>query len=325
LKRFAIFFAVALTAPLLFISTADAHIMQESASCTQATLTFVRFRSGVSYTVNETVSIDGTQVAAQTFTFEGPTASNVVPITVPIGIHTIATHADWHPTPKTTRSLDRSRVVSGCGAALCPTSSISADFNNIAIDGGRKIWFNSSFRVIGGDASPVTFATHGGQVTFSDGATNYTVPIPDATITFSPAAAQATITYSAKQKHWTTVVPAGFGDNVFLAGAEFSVPAGGLPGSINPVTWTTQIQSDTPGASIEWQWAAAVFGGLPTNYNGLGVKPLHSATLDQYPNGDEAGTPENNAGFSTGGARGFGDGDGHGGNTSAAGCAGQTQ
>jgi hypothetical protein len=41
------------------------------------------------------------------------------------------------------------------------------------------IWFNSSLRIIGGDGSPVMFAT----------------------------------------QHWSTVVPAGFGDNVFLSGA----------------------------------------------------------------------------------------------------------
>jgi hypothetical protein len=316
MKRLVIVVAVALMTPLMFVSTADAHTMHEVASCTGATFTFVRFSDGVTRTVNETVAIDGTQVAAQTFTFEGSTGTNTVPITVPIGTHTVATHTDWHPTKNTTRSIDHSKLVSGCGAALCPTSSISADFNDIAIPEGRTIWFNGSFRVIGGDSSPVTFATHGGQVTFSDGATDYTVPIPDATITFSPAAAQATTTYASGR--WSTVVPAGFDDNVFLSGAEFHVPSGGLPGSINPVTWTTQIQSDNPNVTIEWQWAAAVFGGISPHYNKLGVKPLHSATLDQYNNGDEAGTVENYG--STGGARGFGDGDNHGGNTSSATC-----
>jgi hypothetical protein len=209
------------------------------------------------------------------------------------------------------------RQVSGCGAAVCPPSAITANFNQVSIPTGDKIWFNSSFRLIGGDPSvPITVATHGGQVAFSDGVTDYTVPIPDATITFSPAAAQATVTYTGR--HWSTVVPAGFGDNVFLAGAAFTVPAAGLPGSIDPVTWTTNIQTDTPGVSVEWQWAAAAFDALPFHYNRLGVKPLHSATLDQYPNGDEAGTIENYG--ATAGARGFGDGDSHGANTFTAGC-----
>jgi hypothetical protein len=203
---------------------------------------------------------------------------------------------------------------------LCPTNPISADFNSIAIPDDHTIWFNSSFRVIGGDSSPVTFATHGGEITFSDNGTDYTVPVPDATITFSPSAAQATVTYTSKR--WSTVVPAGFGDNVFLAGVAFPVPAGGLSGSISPVTWTTQIQSDNPNVTIEWQWAAAVFGDFSRHYNTIGVKPLHSATLDQYPNGDEAGTAENYTNSSSGGARGFGDGDGHGSNTASAICSG---
>ncbi|HEX4493071.1 MAG TPA: hypothetical protein VH914_17830 [Acidimicrobiia bacterium] len=317
MKRLVIVIAVALMTPLMLVSAASAHTLQASASCTGATFTFLRFKDGVSHTVNETVSIDGAQVAAQPFTFDGRTGTNTVAITVPIGTHTVGTHADWQ-THTGTRAIDRHRLVSGCGTALCPTSSISADFNEIAIPDHRTIWFNSSFRVIGGDASPVTFSTHGGQVTFSDNGTDYVVPIPDATITFSPATAQASVTF--KGKHWSTDVPAGFGDNVFLSGAAFSVPAGGLSGSISPVTWTTQILSDNPNVTIEWQWAAAVFGGL-SGYNHMGVKPLHSATLDKYPNGDEAGTPETNANFSTGGARGYGDGDGHGSNTASATCA----
>ena len=294
--------------------------MIESASCTGATFNLVRFRAGVSHTVNETVSIDGTQVASQSFTFDGSTGTNTIPITVPIGTHIVATHIDWQATPDTVRNVDRHRVVSGCGAALCPTSAISADFNQIAPEGDTTIWFNSSFRVISGGATPMTFATHGGQVTFSDNGTDYTVPVPDATITFSASATQATTHFTGN--HWSTVVPAGFGDNVFLAGASFPVPVAGLSANITPVTWTTQIQSDTPDVVIEWQWAAADFGAFSSKYNAVGVKPLHSSTLDQYHNGDEAGTSEHFSNFSTGGARGFGDGDGHGANTSAAGCSG---
>jgi len=276
----------------------------------------------VSHTVDETVSIDGTQVATDTTTFEGATGTNSVAITVPIGSHTVALHAEYTTKNHQVRTIDRVRRIAGCGVAVCPASSISAGFNQIAIDGGKTIWFNSSFRVIGGDGSPVKFSTHGGQITFSDGVTSYVVPVPDATITFSSSAAQATTSFGAN--HWTTVVPAGFADDVFLAGVKFTVPAGGLPASITPVTWTTNIQSDTAGVAIEWQWAAVVFGGLP-GYNAIGVKPLHSATLDQYPNGDEAGTAENFANFSSGGARGFGDGDGHGSNTASAGCPDNSQ
>jgi hypothetical protein len=44
--------------------------------------------------------------------------------------------------------------------------------------------------------------------------------------------------------------------------------------------------------SLEWQWGAAVYAGFSSDYNSLGVKPLNSATLDTYRNGDPAGTPE---------------------------------
>jgi hypothetical protein len=318
-KRLVLVVAIALMTPIMFATAASAHSMQESASCTSATFTYAHFSDSGTRTVNETVAIDGTQVAAQPFTFEGSTGTDTIAITVPVGTHTVSTHTDWHPTSDTTRSIDRKKYVSGCGTALCPPTTISADFNQVAIPDHRSIWFNSSFTVLGGAASPMTIATHGGQVTFSDGVTDYTVPIPDATITFSPSAASATTEYIGH--HWSTVVPAGFSDNVFLSGASFPVPAGGLPASISPVTWTTNIQTDTPGVMIEWRWAAVVLGGVTSHYNKLGVKPLHSATLDAYPNGDEAGTAEH-ALFSDAGARGFGDGDNHGGNTDSVACAG---
>lgn len=320
MKRIGIVLVVALSTPLLFVASAEAHTLQPVVSCTQATFTFVHFKAGVSHAIDETVSIDGEQVATDSTTFTGDTGTNAVAINVPVGSHVVALHSEYTTKNHQIRTIDRKRRISGCGIPVCPPTTIDADFNQVAIDGGDAIWFNSSFRVIGGDGSPITFSTHGGQVTFSDGATNFVVPIPDATITFSPTAAQATTTFGAG--HWTTVVPAGFADNVFLSGAKFAVPAGGLPGSISPVTWTTNIQSDTPGVVVEWQWAAAAFPGLP-GYNAMGVKPLHSATLDQYPNGDEAGTVENYG--STGGARGYGDGDGHGANTSSASCGGETQ
>jgi hypothetical protein len=92
----------------------------------------------------------------------------------------------------------------------------------------------------------------------------------------------------------------------------YQVPAGGLPGGINPVTWTGTM-SGSASFSLQWQWGAAVYTQFTTNYNQLGIKPLHSTSLDSYHVGDQAGTPEgvNTGGtawktFVTGGARGGG-------------------
>jgi hypothetical protein len=61
--------------------------------------------------------------------------------------------------------------------------------------------------------------------------------------------------------------------NDFLDGFTFQVPVN-LPGGINPVTWSAQFSSDTPGVTLQWQWAAAVYTSFSTNYNSLGVKPV---------------------------------------------------
>jgi hypothetical protein len=116
-----------------------------------------------------------------------------------------------------------------------------------------------------------------------------------------------------------TTVPSTFGDNIFLSGLSYLVPAGGLPGGVNPVTWKGTFSSSAP-FSLQWQWGAAVYTTFSTNYNSLGVKPTHSTTIDAYHNGDQAGTPENFKADVTGGARGGG-GSNFTGSLSATGCA----
>jgi hypothetical protein len=83
------------------------------------------------------------------------------------------------------------------------------------------------------------------------------------------------------------------------------VPAN-IPGGLNPVTWSGTISSDTPGVTINWQWAAAVYTSFSSDYTLLGVKPVDDKTASQYQNSDHAGTPENFKQFVIGGARGGG-------------------
>jgi hypothetical protein len=64
--------------------------------------------------------------------------------------------------------------------------------------------------------------------------------------------------------------------------------------------------TDTPGVTVQWQWAAAVYPNFSTGYNTLGVKPVDDNKASQYQNSDHAGTPETFKSFVTGGARGGG-------------------
>ena len=64
--------------------------------------------------------------------------------------------------------------------------------------------------------------------------------------------------------------------------------------------------SDTPGVSVQWKWAAAVYTNFSADYNALGVKPVDDNRASQYRNSDHAGTPENFKAYVIGGARGGG-------------------
>jgi uncharacterized repeat protein (TIGR01451 family) len=207
-----------------------------------------------------------------------------------------------------TDALDKSAtadVIVTCPAGVksCQVS-IASNFNGTAIPGGNYIWFNSVFKPKGVPSSGATIELSGANVSFTAGGKSYNMAVPSEVVTFSPSATKATLTFNGSK--WVETVPASFADNVFLSGVPFLVPAGGLPGGISPVTWQGTITFFTSGVSLSWQWAAAVYSQFSTDLNALGVKPLHSTSLDQYPNGDQAGTPENFKADVIGGARGGG-------------------
>jgi hypothetical protein len=119
---------------------------------------------------------------------------------------------------------------------------------------------------------------------------------------FVPGAGSATTNFAGT---WMTTVPSNIKGNTFLSGLSLQLP-GGLPGSAHPVTWSGTISIDTPGVSINWQWAAANYPTFTNAYNALGVKPVDDKTLSIYHNADHAGTPENFKQFVVGGGTGGG-------------------
>jgi len=72
------------------------------------------------------------------------------------------------------------------------------------------------------------------------------------------------------------------------------------------VKWSASFTTDTPGVTMNWQWAAAVYTSFDTDSNNLGVKPVDDNHASVYQNSDHAGTPENFETFVTGGATGGG-------------------
>src|SRR5690242_12747664 len=82
-------------------------------------------------------------------------------------------------------------------AAGCGSDSVGSSFNGTAIAGGTYIWFNAVLNPGGIPTTGATITFTGGTVTFSANGTNYSLPVPDARVIYSPAtsAATATTTY----------------------------------------------------------------------------------------------------------------------------------
>ena len=184
-------------------------------------------------------------------------------------------------------------------------SSITSEFNGTAIPAGDTIWFNSVVKVHGLHSDPVTIGFTG-SVSFTVDDTPYFISVPSAIVTFAPDVQVATTTYC--NGTWITNVPLShLAGNVFLDGFALQAPfPDGFPGGIKNITWQGTFYSVTPGLTVQWQWAAAVYTNFTFDYNALGVKPVDDNSASAYQNSDHAGTPENYRPYVTGGARGGG-------------------
>jgi len=200
-----------------------------------------------------------------------------------------------------------SKFKPGSIACTPSPSSIQSNFNKTSIAGEYFIWFNSILTVKGLPTSgSVTVSFSGQTIQFSANGTSYISSVPDATVTFDPNAISATTTFNTKTGVWQTSVPSTASGNTFLSGLPVQVPSGGLPGGINPVTWSGTFTSTSPNMTISWKWAAAVYTAFSTDDNSLGVKATDDKHYPPYQNSDHAGTPENWKSSVTGGAQGGG-------------------
>ena len=134
----------------------------------------------------------------------------------------------------------------------CPTSSIQSDFNGTPIPAGDSVWFNAHIKANGIPSSGATIKFSCQTVRSSA----FSSSVPDGVIIFSPSTTCATTTFS--NNTWTTTVPISGSDEIFVSGLVLPLPSG-LPGGINPVTWSGIFSSNVPGVSLSWQWGAAVY------------------------------------------------------------------
>ena len=188
-------------------------------------------------------------------------------------------------------------------------STLSSSFNGTSISSGNTLWFNSVLNVAGVGTNLANVYITNQTITFSDTkngvTTPYTLTVPNADIVLSATTTTATTTFSSSLNEWVTTSSSAISQagNLFMSGLSWPVPSGGLGGGDNPVTWSAQFSTDTPGVTLNWAWSAVAYNSFTTTYNSLGVKPCGSSTASSYNNGDYAGSPENYKSHLTGGAR----------------------
>ncbi len=96
------------------------------------------------------------------------------------------------------------------------------------------------------------------SVQFTAGGTQYSVPLPDAQITWDSSVVQATTAFDTAANVWVTRLPWGLAGNTFATGAAFTAPVD-LPAAIDCVTWTAQFSADQPGFNVTWKSGAATY------------------------------------------------------------------
>lgn len=190
-------------------------------------------------------------------------------------------------------------------------SCIQSDFRNLAVAGGNYLWFNSVFRARGVSEQLVHISFFQGSVQFqytdaSGNLVRVSESLPDAHITIDPNAAAASTAFDSASNVWNTTIPWDIDDNAFLTGMPWLVPAGGIPGDIEPVTVCGTFASDVANIDIGWRWAAAAYSSFSSDATTLGVKPVDTDRDNQGNNRDRAGTPEIYKQFVIPGARGKG-------------------
>src|SRR5207245_10179282 len=119
------------------------------------------------------------------------------------------------------------------------------NFNGTPISGGNYIWFSGVLKPSGLGASPVTIRFTRQTITSA----NFTLSVPDASVTFDPAATTATTTFAGGM--WVTRAPSShLAGNTFLSGLSYQVPAN-LHGGTTNVPWSGNATRGRPESGLK--------------------------------------------------------------------------
>lgn len=188
---------------------------------------------------------------------------------------------------------------------VCKAVTNSQNFNGTAIAKGDWIWF-SSVTSFPGNNSDLKISMRQSKITFTAGSTKYVVHGPAMRLRIGPGLSFT----SEKRSHhhprgrFLLDAPLGTAGNDLLNAIAYQVPAD-LPGGIKNVTWSAKFYTRSTIKAMHWQWGAAVYTQLTSDYANIGVKPLDDNHYPPY-SSDHAGTPENFTQYLTAGATGGG-------------------
>lgn len=275
---------------------------------------------GNDYTINYSLTAtpnSGSPIAiSSSITFTATASTETVKAKVPLGALPIGTYSLTGSATLTATGSTVS-IQFGTNPLICPTSppppsctvqsSNSSNFNGTAINGGDYIWFNANFTATGVPSGGTSVTFTNSTISFTANGQSYNLAVPNSLIVFSSKATCSTVSFDSVNNQWDVTLPVSGSDEIFLSGLAFQVPASGLPGGIQNVTWSGTFGTNTSGLSFQWKWGAAVYSSFSTNYDSLDIKPTH-ADACSYNNGDHAGTTENSTYQAdvVGGARGGG-------------------
>lgn len=181
------------------------------------------------------------------------------------------------------------------------TTSLRHDVGGRPLGAGTTLWFDATFRARGAtDGTVLAFLN--GQIQFQLNGAVVTLPVPNAVVTFSAKATQATTVFDASTGVWRTTLPLETadrdhdGDNdamsvqAFLDGVAYPLP-GALKGELKDVTWSGTLASNNANLAVGWEWNASAYSAWNSNPNALGIEAwAHGRSWSQ---GRGAGMPLN--------------------------------
>jgi hypothetical protein len=189
-----------------------------------------------------------------------------------------------------------------CASGACtPSCTIPAtreiisntSWNRFNVPAGTipVVWVHAQFKPTGVPSNTSSTVQFTGVSFMLNGISH---PMPDALVTFDPAAPYvSTTTFTGtpgtSSALWTTTInPNNLSDENFFVGAAIPVDLTLTGGGQATIQFTTQ--TTVTGLSFSWQWSAAVFTYWPSDWNQALIQPYHG----NGPTGSQhADTPDN--------------------------------